>query len=146
MKMCFSNFGMEILVQNSNAFQERTGPDLRPASILVSKFLQSYPSVGCIRFSHVRVVATRKCRINCNETLSPPRLSNGRQSRTAGKVVDAGHRGFSFLGGSDVHRTAVCVFLQGQRPSEQQSVPAIDAQYAIELMGEFHGFSGIAAR
>src|SRR5713226_1461984 len=53
------------------------------------------------------VIATRKCRINCNETMSPPyRLSNGRQSRAAGEIVDTRHGGFSFLRGGDGRRAA----------------------------------------
>ena len=39
---------------------------------------------------------------------------------------------------------AVWVFLQGQRQSDEQSIAAIDAQHAVELMGKFQGFSGIA--
>src|ERR1019366_7387184 len=94
----------------------------------------------------IHVVATRKCRINCNETLSPPyRLSNGRYSGAAGEVVDARHRGFWFLHGGDGRRAAVGVFFERQGQSAQQNVAAINAQGAIELMGEFHGFSGVAA-
>ena len=92
------------------------------------------------------VVATRKCRINCDETLSPPyRLSNGRYSGAAGEIVDAWRRGFSFLRRGTGSRTAVGIFLQRQGQSEQQNVAAIDAQGAIELMRGFHGFSGVAA-
>ena len=51
-----------------------------------------------VHLMRMAVVATRKCRINCNEILSPPyRLSNGRQSGAAGEVIDAWHRIFSFL-------------------------------------------------
>src|SRR5271167_4506762 len=42
-------------------------------------------------------------------------------------------------------RTALCVFLQRQRLGKQQSIAAIDAQGAVELMGKFHRVSGIAA-
>jgi len=60
-----------------------------------------------------RVVATRKCRINCNETLSPPyRLSNGRYSGAAGEIVDAWRRGFSFLRRGAGSGTAVGVFFE----------------------------------
>src|SRR3977135_1837208 len=66
--------------------------------------------------ARVGVVATRKCHINCNETLSPPyRLSNGRQSRAAGEVVDARRGGFPFLRRGDGDRAAFGVFLERQR-------------------------------
>ena len=44
-----------------------------------------------------------------------------------------------------MRRAALGVFFQGERQSGQQSVPAKDAQHAIELMGEFDGFSRVAA-
>ena len=63
----------------------------------------------------IPVVATRKCRINCNETVSPPyRLSNGGKSGSAAEVVDAWHRGFSFLRRGHGSRAAFGVFLEGQ--------------------------------
>src|SRR5947209_19642531 len=103
--------------------------------------LEEFGSLAVLK--HADVVATRKCRINCNETLSPPyRLSNGRQSRAAGEVVDA--RGFSFLRRGDGDRAAFGVFLERQRERQQQSVAAIDAQRAVELMRELDGFSSIA--
>jgi len=37
------------------------------------------------------------------------------------------------------------VLLESERQSGQQGVSAKDAQHAIELMGEFDGFSGVAA-
>ena len=44
------------------------------------------------------VVATRKCRINCNETLSPlSELGHGGYRGATAEVVDAGHRFFCFL-------------------------------------------------
>src|ERR1700691_4439759 len=81
------------------------------------------------------VVATRKCRINCNEFVTPYRLSNGRESRAAGEVVDAGHRGFSFLCRGELHRAALGVFFESERQSGQQGVCAKDAKHAIEWMG-----------
>ena len=92
------------------------------------------------------VVATRKCRINCNETLSPPyRLSNGRQSGAAAEVVDARHRVFSFLRGGAWSRAASGVFLEGQGLGQEQLLSAIDEQPAIELVREFDSVSGVAA-
>jgi hypothetical protein len=44
-----------------------------------------------------------------------------------------------------VHRAALGVFSQGQRQSNQQSVSAIGAQGAIELMRELNGFSRVTA-
>ena len=92
-----------------------------------------YVMTACLRdsltlnvHSHApgKPVATRKCRINCNETLSPPyRLSNGRQSGAAGEVVDARHRGFSFLRGGARRRATIGIFLQRQAagPSSRRS-------------------------
>ena len=61
------------------------------------------------------VVATLKCRINCNEILSPRcRLGNGRQSGAAGEVVDAWHRGFSFLRRGNRRRAALGLFFERQ--------------------------------
>ena len=37
------------------------------------------------------------------------------------------------------------VFCERQRQSQQKFVSTIDMQRAVELMGEFDGFSGIAA-
>ena len=37
------------------------------------------------------------------------------------------------------------MFFQGQGQCPQQMVSAIDAQGAVELMGKFDGFSGVAA-
>jgi hypothetical protein len=37
------------------------------------------------------------------------------------------------------------VFLQSERQSGRQGVAAKNAQHAIELMGEFDGFSSVAA-
>jgi hypothetical protein len=45
-----------------------------------------------------------------------------------------------------VHRAALGMFFQSSRQSDQQSVPAKDAQGAVELMGELDRFSGIATR
>ena len=93
------------------------------------------------------VVATRKCRINCNEILSPPsELSYGGQSRSAAEVVDAGHRFFfGFLlpekaGG----RAAIGVVGQRQEQRQKQNLPNRDKQPAIRAMGEFDGVPGIA--
>ena len=76
---------------------------------------------------NVVLTATRLCH--------PYRLSNGRQSRAAGKFVDAGHRGFSFLRGGEGRRAAFGVFLERKEQSEQSNLPAIDVQGAVELMG-----------
>jgi len=43
-------------------------------------------------------------------------------------------------------RAAFGMFLERQGEREQQRVSAIDAEHAVELMGKFQGFSGIAAR
>jgi hypothetical protein len=94
------------------------------------------------------VVATRKCHINCNETLSPPcRLSNGGKSGSATEVVDAGDRGFSFLRRGNGSRAAFGVFLEGQGQGQgaEKLVSAKDVQRAIELMGEFDGFASVSA-
>jgi hypothetical protein len=73
------------------------------------------------------------------------RLSNGRQSGAAGEVIDAGHRGFSFLGAGELPRAAFGMFFESEGQSGQQGVATKDAQHAVELMGEFDGFSGVAA-
>src|SRR5258708_40225373 len=87
---------------------------------------------------NVVLTATRFCH-------PPYRLSNGRQSGAAGEVVDAWHRGFSFLRRGDGRRAALGLFFERQGQSQQESVSAIDAQDAVQLMREFDGFSGIAA-
>ena len=79
------------------------------------------------------------------DSVTPYRLSNGRESRAAGEVIDAGHRGFSFLCGGELHRAAFGEFWERERPSGEQGVAAKDAQHAIEFMGEFEGFSSVAA-
>src|SRR5208282_1592157 len=65
--------------------------------------------------------------------------------RPATEVVDAGHRGFSFLRRGHGSRAAFGVFFEGQRQRAEKLVAAKDAQAAIELMREFDGFSGVAA-
>src|ERR1022692_1420311 len=67
-----------------------------PAANLIPNGIEERrSSTGRIQSS---VVATRKCRINCNETLSPPYgLSNGCYTGAAGEIVDAWRSGFSFL-------------------------------------------------
>src|SRR5258708_36507531 len=119
---------MLYLLYTSSRFVKTWPQRLRWVQRTVPTMLRALFPHLLLQRENVVLTATRLCH--------PPRLSNGRQSRTAGKVVDAGHRGFSFLCGSDVHRTGVSVFLQGQWPTEQQSVPAIEAQTATEMMGE----------
>src|ERR1035438_117207 len=69
---------------------------------------------GCPRFP---AIFSQECSAPCccNEKMSyyrqrafvtPCRLSNGRESRAAGEVIDARHRGFSFLCGGELHRAA----------------------------------------
>src|SRR5256885_1070638 len=77
------------------------------------------------------------------DSVTPYRLSNGRNCRTAGEVVDA--RQLMFLRGSHGSGTAVDVFLQRQDSGQKQLVSTIDEQRTIELMGEFDGVSGVTA-
>ena len=44
-----------------------------------------------------------------------------------------------------MRRAAFGVFFERQRLRQQQRVPAIDAQGAVELVGKFDGFAGVAA-
>src|ERR1700675_3001003 len=94
------------------------------------------------------VVATRKCRINGNETVSPlSELGHGGYGGAAAEVVDAGHRGFWFVGGDARSRAGVGKFLhrQGPRQRQKQNLPIRDKQPAIEAMGEIDGVPGVAA-
>jgi hypothetical protein len=73
----------------------------------------------------------RREKVNGNETLSPRiRLSNGREGRAAGEVVDARHRGFSFLCGGELHRAAFGMLFESGRQSDKQGIAAKDAQHA----------------
>ena len=60
-------------------------------------------------------------------------------------MVDARHRGFSFLRGGAGRRATIRIFLQRQGQEQQQTIAAIDVQSAIQVMAEFDGFSGVAA-
>jgi len=60
-------------------------------------------------------------------------------------VVDARHRGLSFLHGGEGRRAALGVFFERQRQRAEKVVSAIDAQCAILLMREFDGFAGVTA-
>lgn len=44
-----------------------------------------------------------------------------------------------------MHRAAFGMFLERERQSGEQGVCAKDAQHAVELMGEFDGFTSVAA-
>ena len=54
----------------------------------------------------------------------------------AGEVVDAGHRGFSFLCRGELHRAALGVFFESVRQSGQQGVCAKDAQHFSYGVGD----------
>ncbi len=84
---------------------------------------------------NVVLTATRLCH--------PLSLSNGRQRRAAGEVVDARSWRFSFLRRGEQLGSALGVFFQWRGSGEQENISAKDAQYAIELMGEFDRFSGV---
>ena len=103
--------------------------------------------IGAINADSNTVVATRKCRISCNETLSPlSKLGHGGHSGSATEVVDAGHRGFWFVR-SDAGSRALAMILhrQGQRQRQKQKLLIRDKQPAIQAMGKFDGVPGIAA-
>ena len=60
-------------------------------------------------------------------------------------MVDAGQGCFSFLRRGEELGTAFGIFFERQRQREQKLVSAIDAQVAVQVVGEFDRFSGIAA-
>jgi len=69
----------------------------------------------------IRVVATRKCRINCNETLSPlSELGHGSDGGATAEVVDAGHCFFGFLCADARSGAGRGQFLHRQRPRQRQ--------------------------
>jgi hypothetical protein len=58
----------QAIVENKNRMESRFRQAIRYTSIIISFLATRVPIIP----ANVGVVATRKCRINCNETLSPP--------------------------------------------------------------------------